>query len=131
MSMEELHKKLDQVDVEAVKSNSKVQEILASSKTRFKVLKYGTIELKIRAVLPRKLRHELYELESRKDNLSMEEIEDVTYHVLASMCIEEPFNNPDTWRVIDDEDGVAMEILNDIYKEALSTETDLKKFRRE
>jgi hypothetical protein len=45
------------------------------------------------------------------------------------MCIESPFNDKTAWEIIDDETGIAMEVLTDIYNTALSSEAEIKRFR--
>jgi hypothetical protein len=135
-TMDELHKKLDEIDGVTEEDKSKISSLLRSASERYKTVKVGEIELKIRSVLPRQVRHKLFNLlkkyqgvEEDPNKMDISELEDEAYEILATMCLESPFNKVETWRIIDDEQGIALDILGIIQEEAIKTEKEIKTFR--
>ena len=125
---EELAQKLDDLVGDDIKGNEQVKSLLTSAKNSFKVVTIHDFELKIRPTLSRKMRREIEEIQ-KKGTTDVAESENDMYRLISEMCLEDPFNKPETWMYIDEETGIATEAIVKIYEEALNTEKQIKKFR--
>lgn len=121
--------KLNEVQRKDIEGNERVRKLITSNKDRFKVVAAGGFEIKVRALIPRKLRHELAEMATRKTS-SLEENEQMMYEVIAAMCIEKPFDDPVMWEYFDAELGIAEEVLDMIFELNKKTEGEVKSFQR-
>ena len=120
--------KLNEIESKEILENEIIKNILTKEKERFKTITVAGQQIKIRPTIPRNLRHELQRLQDR-DNADIEGIEEDMYRVISEMCLEEPFNKAAVWRYLDQETGCIVDVLTEIYNQALATDKQLKKFR--
>jgi hypothetical protein len=120
--------KLDKIVGDDKEAGERVKKILLNVKDRYKIVIVGDEEVKIRPTIPKSLRHDLEQIQ-KHDYSTLDDVESAMYNLISQMCIESPFNDKCTWEIIDDETGIAMEVLTDIYNTALSTEAEIKRFR--
>ena len=127
MELEALNQKLTEERKKILEEDEKIRKMITSSKERYKVVNIGETEVRIKPTIPRDVRREIERI--TKSDSSVEESERLMYDLIAKMCRDDPFNKADTWEYIDNETGRCMEFLANIYKEALSTEAQIKNFR--
>ena len=127
MELEALNQKLTEERKKILEEDEKIRKMITSSKERYKVVNIGETEVRIKPTIPRDVRREIERI--TKSDSSVEESENLMYELIAKMCLDDPFNKADTWEYIDNETGQCMEFLASIYKEALSTEAQIKNFR--
>jgi len=120
--------KLNEIQRKEVEGNEKIRKFITANKTRYNTVVSGGMEIKVRALIPRKLRHELMAM-SEKKAVTLEENESMMYQVIAAMCIEEPFDQPEMWEYFDAEMGIAEEVLDKIFEINKKTEKDIKSFQ--
>jgi hypothetical protein len=120
--------KLNEIQRKEVESNEKIRKFITANKTRYNTVVSGGMEIKVRALIPRKLRHELMAM-SEKKAVTLEENESMMYQVIAAMCIEKPFDQPEMWEYFDAEMGIAEEVLDKIFEINKKTEKDIKSFQ--
>jgi hypothetical protein len=130
---EEAFKEISQDEVEKIKSNSLVIEVIKAKSTSIGTLTYGTASIKFRLFPNKKLRNRLMILKAKlavKDP-TIEYLEKAMYETLAGLCTEEPWKNWTTWAVFDDnaEEIGAQEILVQMIMAIGSHIEDVKNFR--
>lgn len=109
-----------------------MQDLIRSSDTRFLELEHNGIRIRIRPALPGKARKGILELIRKYKGINIEALkrgnvdaaklpdgflEDSMgqlYNSLAALCIDAPYNDPESWRYYDEQTGEA-EL---IYKKA-------------
>jgi hypothetical protein len=127
MDPAELNQMLTEERKKILEGDEVVRKLILSSKERYKVVKIGETDVRIRPTIPRDVRREIEKI--TKEDSSVEESEVLMYELISKMCLDDPFDKPSTWEYIDDQTGQVMEFLASIYKEALSTESQIKSFR--
>lgn len=129
MELQELSQKLTEERQKMLEADERVRKMILSSKERYKIVTIGETDVRIRPTIPRDVRRQIEKI--TKSDSSVEDSEVLMYELISRMCLDDPFDKPDTWEYIDNETGQAMEFLAMIYKEALSTESEIRDFRRE
>lgn len=129
MELQELSQKLTEERQKMLEADERVRKMILSSKERYKIVTIGETDVRIRPTIPRDVRRQIEKI--TKSDSSVEDSEVLMYELISRMCLDDPFDKPDTWEYIDNETGQAMEFLALIYKEALSTESEIRDFRRE
>lgn len=109
--------------------NETVIALLTSAKKRYKEVDVLGTPVKIRPAIPKAIRHYTESLKDDPEQQTVSAIELTTYKLLAAMCIEEPYTKPELWKILDDETGTAVELLQMFYQTALDTEKQIKTFR--
>ena len=127
--MSDLFKELDEAVGREVESNEKIKTLLTGLKAQYKVVKVGDLELKIRPTIPKTIRHEMDKLQDSEELKKLENVEELTYRMLAEMSIEPEFQKPEIWHHIDNETGMAFDLLGRVYQEANDTHSQIKRFR--
>jgi len=119
--------KFDRITAGIPEEADKIRNLLTQVETKeYNVISVGDLKIKILPSLPKKL---------RKRVQTMAEINDVdtqdeeAYKIIAEMCVESPYTNPDLWRILDEEYGLVIPILERIYKESINTEQQVRRFR--
>jgi len=129
MDVQELNQKLTAERQKLLEQDENVRKMILSSKERYKIVRIGETDVRIRPTIPRDVRRQI-EVITKSDS-SVEESEVLMYSLIARMCLDDPFDKADTWEFIDNSTGEAMSFLSEIYKEALNTESEIRNFRRE
>ena len=122
--------KLDQIVENLVKESEEIKSLVSESASKKNTLEIGGLKLQVPGVIPRKIRHDLARVQKKGNNVEMEEIEEDTYYLLSIICQNEPYNHPETWEYIDNETGLALDILREVLDKGFGNEDKLKNFRR-
>jgi hypothetical protein len=123
-------KTLGEVERQQVENSSAVRTILNNAKGRSKTIEVLGVRIKIRSVIPRDLRHYLATAYKDSEDRSLEESEAIMYKVIAQMCLDPPeFKLPETWEALDNEEGVAQEVMDEIFKVDTAEVNKIKDFR--
>lgn len=125
----ELHEKLDTLTNTQDAEKERIREIIMNEGSRTKEIQVGGQSIRIRATIPREIRHDVQAYET-EDTDDVNKTEAALYSLIAKMCVDAPFSNPDTWKLIDEETGIAIEVFTAVFKEASDTEAAIKRFRR-
>lgn len=131
---EKARKELDEMIGSETKDSSKIADFLTQEPSvRTKNIKWGNLEIKIRGYLPRKVRFEIASIDKVMDSVDVEtlaSIEGKIYDVLSQICLEDPFNKPETWRVIDAESGCVFDFMNEVITKAYTPKEGIDSFRK-
>lgn len=122
--------KLDRIVETQVRENEEIKALVSQSASQKTTLEIGGLKLQVPGVIPRKIRHDLARVQKKGNNVDMEEIEGDTYYLLSIICQNEPYNHPETWEYIDNETGLALDILREVLDKGFGNEDKLKNFRR-
>ena len=125
----DIHERLQQLTAVQEADKEKIRDLIMNEGSRTKEIVVGGVSIRIRATIPRDTRHDAEKYNTIEEADSMA-VEGMIYDLIAKMCVDNPFNNPETWKFIDDETGIAPEVFTAIFKEAADTETAIKRFRR-
>jgi hypothetical protein len=124
-------KKLDEVEKQQIENSAAVRTILTNAKGRFKTIEVLGVKIKIRAVIPRNLRHYLASAYKESEERELDESESIMYKVIAQMVLEpKELTYPEAWEALDNEEGVAQEVMDEIFKIDTSEVNKLKDFRK-
>jgi len=129
-ALEEL-KRMKQQHLESL---PEVTELLTTEARRHKVVKYGNTSIKVRAAIPydvqkaaEETRKAAEEMDEKGDTSA--EVEVRMYQMLASLCIEAPWNRWQTWALVNMESGSAPTKLRDILGVITNSEKQIVSFR--
>jgi len=122
-------KKLDEMVSQDTESNEEIKALLTKFKTAPREIEVFGIKLKVIPTIPRNLRKEIAKFESMYNDI--EATEEHTYRILSKICVDPPFNSPETWEYLDEKTGTVPEIMREIFNEAYNLEKKIKKFRGE
>lgn len=125
---EEILARLDAVEKTEVENNEQVRRILTSAKARFKTIDVMGEKVKIRSLIDRNIRHYLEE-KSKVTEGNLDQTEMSMYEVISKMCIEAPFDKPETWEYLDTTSGVAPDAMKAIFEINEAEEKKIKKFQ--
>ena len=131
--VEEAFAEISEEEQQRIRADSRVVEALRSRNPSIGIVNIGTIPVKFRLSISKKLRRKLalYKSKIGDNEPTMDEIDAVLYDLLSSLSVEEPWNDWKTWSVFDDssEEG-AQEILMQMLQQINSHMEDVKNFRR-
>ena len=111
-----------------IEGNDEIMALLTNAKGQYKEADVNGIVVKIRPVIPKKARHISDDMQKTEDR-TLDLVEDTTYNLLAQMCVESPYTNPETWKIVDDESGIAVDLLKRFFDVANDTSVKIKNFR--
>lgn len=126
---EELTRKLNDAVANELKDNAAVLELLTNAKARYKEVDVLGTMIKIKPIVPKAVRHFMDKIKDDKEYNTLGKVEETTYRLLATMCIEEPWNKTETWSIVDDGTGVALDFLTKVYEAAQDSTKAIKTFR--
>lgn len=134
MDEKKLKSELDEFILKDIQNKEEVITFLENLSKRHKTLQIGNIKIKVRPTIPRKQRALLFKIRNmyQKENLTEDEITEVDnalYSFLSEVCLEAPYNSPETWKVIDEQTGAALEISTEVVKLLSDTEKKIIEFR--
>ena len=112
-----------------LRGNEKVVALLTTASKRYKEIDVLGTPVKIRPAISKAIRHYVDDIKDDPDQQTVSGSEVTTYKLLAAMCIEEPYNTPEFWKIVDDATGEAIDILQSMYRTAQDTEAQIKTFR--
>ena len=122
--------KLDSIVDGMVKENDEITRLITSSAEKRTTIVIEGLPLDIPGIIPRSIRHEIARVQKKGDMVDMEELEEDTYFLLSILCQNEPYNHPETWEYIDNETGLAIEILRELLNKGFANDEKVKSFRR-
>lgn len=111
-----------------IEGNDEIMALLTNAKGQYKEVDVNGVLVKIRPVIPKKARHISDDMQKTEDR-TLDLVEDTTYNLLAQMCVESPYTNPETWKIVDDESGIAVDLLKRFFDIANDTSVKIKNFR--
>jgi hypothetical protein len=122
-----------------------MQELIRSSQEKFLTLEYNGVKIRIRPALPAKARTDILKLARKYKSVDVEKLrneqasiadlpegflEDSVqqlYQSLAALCLDTPYNQPESWRYFDDQTGqaelvyqIAEEMIKEAHQSAIS-----------
>lgn len=132
--VEQAFSEISEMEREEIRRNSRVIAALKARTDKRGEVTVGEEKIRFRITLNKKLRRKLSLYRNMKDEIAagpVEKTEDMLYDIISSLCVDEPWTNPKTWSVYDDEaedfgaEFVLIEMVGQIGKHA----EDLKTFR--
>lgn len=111
-----------------LEGNDEIMALLTNARGQYKEVDVNGVIVKIRPVIPKKARHISDDMQKTEDR-TLDLVEDTTYNLLAQMCVEAPYTNPETWKIVDDESGIAVDLLKRFFDIANDTSVKIKAFR--
>ena len=120
--------KLDAIIAKEIAENEEIKQFVISNKGKNVEVESFGLKLQVPSVIPKRLRHELAKIQ-RKGDVGIAEAEQDTYYLLSLLCQNEPFTTKEAWEYLDDETGLAMEILGEVLDKAYQSEQKMKGFR--
>lgn len=111
-----------------LEGNDEIMALLTNARGQYKEVDVNGVIVKIRPVIPKKARHISDDMQKTEDR-TLDLVEDTTYNLLAQMCVESPYTNPETWKIVDDESGIAVDLLKRFFDIANDTSVKIKTFR--
>lgn len=111
-----------------LEGNDEIMALLTNARGQYKEVDVNGVIVKIRPVIPKKARHISDDMQKTEDR-TLDLVEDTTYNLLAQMCVESPYTNPETWKIVDDESGIAVDLLKRFFDIANDTSVKIKNFR--
>jgi hypothetical protein len=130
---DEAFKELEKKEVKTLEEDESIKKLISSSSTIFKTIKIGEQPIRIKAYMPRTVRIRLLKtgnsLKSAKTDEQILKIEGQIYPIIASMCMDPPFNDVKTWIYLDEKIGCAQNVLIEILGEVTVTDKSIEKFR--
>ncbi|CAK0771243.1 hypothetical protein CCP3SC15_420016 [Gammaproteobacteria bacterium] len=135
--IEASHKELPEVQRKEFEKNETIKGLLTGTAEKSTVIKIGTIDVTIRASLPRKLRRDLIAYQrivmAAQDTVTLEDldgIETALYPILTEVVISPPeLKDPAVWQYLDEKDGLATTAFTLIMAKINEQGEDIKKFR--
>ena len=123
----------DQMDVDRIAGNEEIQRILQTPDDAIATVNIGSVKIRIRSFMTKTLRGKLQMIErlSKSEEITFDAVETVLYDALASMCIDEPYNNPITWKIFDDNDKDVNGYLKIMMNKVTEVSQKAKNFRGE
>lgn len=120
----------DEMTKKALEANASVAGIIASGEKAVSKITVNGIDIRHKTFIARPLRRQLVKLSKTTDESDYEGMENTMYKTLALLCLDPPFDNPQTWSYIEEQGGDASAILADIMANINKSQEDLKSFRR-
>lgn len=128
--VEEAYSEVDQMNVQALKSNDEIAKIIASSEQSTTVVEINGVNIKIKSFISRRIRSKLMKAQKvANDNADLEVVETALYETISSLCVDPPYNQPITWRYIDREGGDVNSALTKIMMAVTEVSRQTKDFR--
>jgi len=139
---EDAMEELDTAEKKELEQNESIKQLITSIKSRYVILKEGECELKLVSSITKVQRNnieklfrliEKYEtLESIPKGKEKEidtKVKKLLYNTLASLCIESPFNEIDTWAQVEEETEGTAKLFFRMVKAIAGVDEDIKSFR--
>lgn len=123
-----LMNELEAYVVEEQVSFDEVRDVLTNLNKQFETLDVLGVPVKMRPTFPKKARRMMEFLVANKDDITL--LEQKTYELLATMSKDAPWTNPKTWELIDEQEGVAFELLEILYDGIGKKEKAIATFRK-
>lgn len=126
--MEEAFSEADKMEVEKLKSNSDIQNIISDSKKAIDTININGVEIRFQSFISRQKRRQLSKVSTLKSD-TIEDAEEIIYNTLALMCLDDPYNKPLTWKYVEAQGGDASEYLSKIMVKIKARATQMRSFQ--
>jgi hypothetical protein len=124
---------LEQTEVKFIEKNEEVKKLISNQSSLHKEIVVGNTTIKIRAFMPRATRIRIMKAGNDQKKVKTEEdlvkIEKRLYPIVASMCLDDPFNKAKTWEYIDEKIGCIQDVILKIVSAVHKVDEDIKSFR--
>jgi hypothetical protein len=117
--------------------SEEIRRIVCNAESRGKTFKLGEIEIRIKPGMPDKARDLIVEIQNLVGGVDEETAIEVSdkvqgkmYQMLANLCVDPPYSEPDLWRIVDKQTGAVDGILKEILENTLGFAEALRKFRK-
>lgn len=128
--VEEAYAEVEQMNVDALKGNSDISKIIASSEQAHSTVNISGVDIKIKSFISRRMRHKLAMAQkAANDNTDITSVENALYETIAALCVDAPYNQPVTWKFIDFEGGDVNSALTKIMTAVTEVSRQTKDFR--
>jgi hypothetical protein len=124
-------KRINSVEKEEASGGDLLRNLINNVNNRHKVIRIEgdpPVEIRIKPLMDRKLRHYINDV-SEKIEGDLEKSEDLMYEVLSKMCLDDDFRTPEMWQALDEEYGIASEVMELLFEENRQNEKKIKTFR--
>lgn len=105
-----------------------VRDLLTNLDKQCEVLEVMGIPVRMKPAFPKSARRMMEYLVEHKDEISL--LEGKTYELLAIMSKDSPWTNPRTWELVDEEHGIAFDLLEVLYDGIGKQEKAIASFRK-
>lgn len=133
MDEDEAFGELEQVEIKEIESHEEVKKLISNQSSLNKQIVVGGIPIKIKAYMPRTVRIKIMkagnDLKKCKNEEDISKIERRLYPIIASMCIDDPFDKAKTWAYVDEKTGCIQDVIYKIVSEVHKLDEDVKSFR--
>jgi hypothetical protein len=119
----------DEMTKKELAENINITNIIAAGEKADSVVVVNGVNIRHKTFIARPLRRQLVKLSKNTDDTDYEGIENTMYKTLAALCLDAPFNNPQTWSYIEEQGGDASSILAEMMKNISKAQESLKSFR--
>lgn len=150
------HEELEQMAVDLAAKNADVRKLLSIQGERSKSVRIegrtDAVEFRVVAVVPWDVRTRLAKMATEAKRIARQEAEDwqkalrgeeveiedpdpiavqrPMYEIMADLCLDEPWNDWQTWAALDVRTGAAPEILEEIMKTIAPEDDRIRSFRK-
>lgn len=121
---EELEAKFQKIAEE----DENIKQFILTNKGKNQEVEVFGLKLVLPSVIPKSVRHELAKIQ-RKGDVDLEEAERDTYYLLSLLCLNEPFTTKEAWEYMDDQTGLAIDILGEVLEKGYQSEKKVQSFR--
>ena len=131
--VEEAFGEISEDERSKIMANAQVVTALSTKSPSVGTIRIGDVPIRFKLSVSKSLRNKmgLYKAKSATKDPSMDELNALMYDLLASLCVDSPWNEWKTWSVYDDTADIgAMDVLLEIMKQVMSHIEDVKDFRR-
>lgn len=115
--------------------NEEIRGLISQIGQKTITVTYENTKFRILATVPREIKELAFDLKRRKseleeeEDITLDELFEPTYQILAKLCLDAPWNNPDTWRQVEIATGGADTILEFFLESIANLNKKVKKFR--
>lgn len=128
-------RELREEELSQFEANEEIQNIIRSTSAKYKTLRLGDVDIRIRNDIPRHVRKVIAQIEDTGDESDtnakqVENAELAAYTIMSALCVDAPFNTIAAWRYLDDTIGNVLTIAKQTADELRKHDEKLIEFRR-
>jgi len=131
--------RLDSVETEKVRRDERVMDLIRSKEAASTTVKIGEVDIRIRATIGRDTKVLMTYTRDYAQNLTEEtmtdedlfQIDKLTALTIASLCLDEPFNDAGTWLAIGEEIGDLDHVVSVMLREIRAALDEVAAFRKD
>lgn len=127
--VEEAISEAEQMKVDELKSNLDIGAIITSDKKSETVVEINGVKIKIKSFISKPLRRKLIRAQHITESSDVNEVETTLYETLSELCLEKPYNDPFTWKYLDDNGADVNNCISIIMKAVAEVSKKTRDFR--